>query len=272
VRRYTIALAAVLVSALGFASSAQANHVAPTVSASLELGEKVRDCDPGTFICGGARRATISWNASCGPGLGHEALEEIEVSILGVTPSGRRFTYASETLDYEAPFTGSLGMTAGPGLRFLGSVKVTCAVETTDSEGYLDTHRGSATAETVQLYRPPYLREARVTSGTWCGVNLRPRQTERILQASNYFEVAWTLRYDAASLMRRGVPMLRQVKLHGRGAGIRFRRTPDRGMLRDPGVIGTWFTPRRAGTLKLWATIGGKRTNTVRVKVLRKRC
>jgi len=268
--------AAVLVVAaaasLSAAPAAHANHVAPTASASLELGSKVNDCDPGTFICGGARRATISWNASCGPGHGHEALEEIEVSILGVTPTGRRFTYSSETLDYEAPFSGSMEMVAGPGLRFLGSVKVTCAVETVDSNGYLDTHRGSATAETAQLYRPPFLKETSVTSGTWCGVRLGPRRSERILQAGKYFEVSWTMRYDAASLIRRGRPMLRQIRLHGRGAGIRFKKKPDRSMLRDPGVIGTWFTPRRAGKIKLWATIGGKKTNVRRMRVLPKRC
>ena len=268
--------AAVLIAAatavLGIAPAAHANHVAPTASASLELGGKVNDCDPGTFVCGGARRATIGWNASCGPGHGQEALESIEVLILGVTPSGRRFTYAGETLDFEAPFTGSLDMTAGPGLRFLGQVIVTCAVEVVDSEGNSETHRASASAETAQIYRPPFLRETRVTSGTWCGVRLSPRQSERVLQAGQYFEVSWTLRFDAASLMRSGVPMARQIRLHGRGAGIRFKKRPDRSMLRDPGVIGTWFTPKRAGRIKLWATIGGKKTNVRRMKVLRKRC
>jgi hypothetical protein len=258
--------------ALSAAPAAHANHVAPTASASLELGGKVADCDPGTFVCGGARRATISWNVSCGPGQGHEALEEIEVSILGVTPTGRRFTYSSETLDYETPFTGSLGMTAGPGLRFLGRVVATCAVETVDSEGYADTHRAGATAETQQLYRPPFLRETRISSGTWCGVRLGPRQSERLLQAGQYFEVAWTLRFDSASLLRRRVPLLRQIRLHARGAGIRVKKRPDRGMLRDPGVIGTWFTPKRAGRLKVWATIGGKKTNVRRMRVLPKRC
>jgi hypothetical protein len=43
-------------------------------------------------------------------------------------------------------------------------------------------------------------------------------------------------------------------------------------MLRDPGVIGTWFTPKRAGKLKVWATIGGKKTNVRRMRVLPKRC
>lgn len=271
-RRLVLALGAVVAATLALAPAAQAGHVAPTVTASLELGSKVNDCDPGTFVCGGGRRATISWNASCGPGLGHESLEEIDVAILGVTPSGRRFTYSGETLDFEAPFQGSLGMVAGPGLRFLGSVKVTCAVDTVDSEGNSETHRGSATAETAQFYRPPFLQETRVTSGSWCGVNLSPRQSERVLQARQYFEVSWTMRYDAAALMRRGVPMMRQIRLHGRGAGIRFKKKPDRSMLNDPGVIGTWFTPRRAGRIKLWATIGGKKTNVRRMRVLPKRC
>jgi hypothetical protein len=43
-------------------------------------------------------------------------------------------------------------------------------------------------------------------------------------------------------------------------------------MLRQFDSIGTYVKPRRGGTLRIWATIGGHRTNTVRVKVLPKRC
>ena len=66
--------------------------------------------------------------------------------------------------------------------------------------------------------------------------------------------------------------MLRQIRLHGRGAGIRFKKTA--GPLHAPRSRGHRHLvhPRRAGKIKLWATIGGKRTNTVRMKVLRKRC
>lgn len=60
--------------------------------------------------------------------------------------------------------------------------------------------------------------------------------------------------------------------LFARGAGVRLKRSPDRGMLRELGEVGTWLNPRRAGTLRVWATIGGHRTNTLRIRVLPKRC
>jgi hypothetical protein len=43
-------------------------------------------------------------------------------------------------------------------------------------------------------------------------------------------------------------------------------------MLRQLGEIGRWVNPRRAGTMRLWATIAGKRTNTLRMRILPKRC
>ena len=80
------------------------------------------------------------------------------------------------------------------------------------------------------------------------------------------------LRYSGKALLRPGSPAMRQIKLFARGAGVRVNRSPDRGMLRELGEIGTWITSRRGGTLRIWATIGGKRTNTLRVRVLPKRC
>ena len=43
-------------------------------------------------------------------------------------------------------------------------------------------------------------------------------------------------------------------------------------MLNQLGAIGTWMNPRRSGTLRIWATIGGKKTNKLPVRVLPKRC
>jgi hypothetical protein len=84
--------------------------------------------------------------------------------------------------------------------------------------------------------------------------------------------VEYSLAYSAASLIKPGVPELRQIKLFARGDGYRLKSAPDRGMLRELGAIGRWVNPRRAGTLRLWATIGGKRTNTLKARILPKRC
>jgi hypothetical protein len=141
-----------------------------------------------------------------------------------------------------------------------------------DSEGNQVEHRASATSTTQQLYLAPQLVSARTTRASFCGVRVPARKLDRWLQAGQYAELGYTLSFSGASLLKGGVPALRQIKLFARGAGVRLKRAPDRGMLRDPGVTGTWLTPRRGGTLKVWATIGGHRTNTLRIRVLPRRC
>jgi hypothetical protein len=257
---------AALAVAAAIAPAAHADHLAPTAGAGLELTGKVRDCDS-RQVCGGSRRATVSWNVSCGPGTGPEAVEELRVNILGLTPTERRFAYEGESFDGSAGLTGSVGMAVGPGMRFLGEVVVTCYAETVNAEGGIVEHRATARATSAELSLPPRLGGIVVPRGTWCG----DRVTRR-LQAGQYFDVLWALRYQGASLIRRGVPGLRQIKLFGRGAGIRFKRTPHRAILRNYEAFGTFVRPRRAGTLRIWATIGGKRTNTLKVRVLPNRC
>lgn len=70
------------------------------------------------------------------------------------------------------------------------------------------------------------------------------------------------------SLLAPGVPEARQIRLFARGAGIRFERSPSRRILRRYGHIGVPVTPRRAGTLRIWATVNGQVTNRFAVRVL----
>jgi len=152
-------------------------------------------------------------------------------------------------------------MTAEPGLRFFGEVVVKCAVRgpDVDEDGAPIEHSGQATGRTDQLYLPPRLAAFRTTFGSFCGVNVPAKRTAFLLQAGEYAELEWLLRYSVPSLIRRG-------------AGIRVEASPDRGMLSEFGAIGTGLKPRRAGKLRIWATVGGKKTNTRRVTVLPKRC
>jgi hypothetical protein len=272
VKRIAKALGLVLVVSAFLAPAASANHVAPSVSATLTLGKAVRSCNL-DGVCSRGRRATVSWNASCGPAAPAEALESVDVGIFGVRRNGARFAYDGEALEDAPPASGSMGMTAGPGLRFFGEVTVTCNDTVTDAEDNLVEHRASATsAPTQQIYLPPQLVSARTTRSGFCGVRVPTSKVDKWLQAGQYAELAYTLSFSSASLMKPGVAPLRQVKLFARGAGVRLKRTPDRDMLRDPGVIGTWLTPRRGGTLRVWARIAGKKTNTLRVRVLPRRC
>jgi hypothetical protein len=269
-KRLIVALCALLVFAAA-APAARADHVAPSVSATIELGKTVKECTL-SGLCSHPRRATVSWNASCGPAAPADALREVDVGIYGVRPDGTRFAYDGEAIEEDPPLSGSMGLTAGPGLRFFGEVSVTCSSVVTDAEGNEVDHRAKATATTAQFYRPPELMAARTTRAGFCGVKVPNSKVDKWLQAGQYAELAYYLRYSGAALMKRGVPALRQVKLFARGAGIRLRRSPDRGMLRELGEVGTWLTPRRAGTLRIWAIINGHKTNTLRVRVLPKRC
>ncbi len=270
-RRALAGLAAL--GALAAAAPAQADHVAPSVTATLELGDAVRDCST-SGLCARARRATVSWNASCGPAAPADALREVEVGIYGVRPDGTRFPYAGEGLEAEdATLTGSMGMTAGPGVRFFGEVTVTCSATVIDADGHEVEHRAKATSSpTSQFYLPPQLVDYRTTRAGFCGVNVPNSKVDKWLQARQYAELEYFLRYSARSLTRRGVPELRQLKFFARGAGVRKKASADRGMLNQLGALGTWVNPRRGGTLRIWATIGGHRTNTLRIRVLPKRC
>jgi hypothetical protein len=272
-KRSRLAIATSVAAALLCApASAQADHIAPTVTATLTLGKAARVCNA-EGVCARGRRATISWNATCGPAAPPDALREVDVGISGVRRNGTTFAYDGEALDDAPPATGSMRMTAGPGLRFLGQVEVTCSATVVNEEGYEVEHTATASSgPTQQFYLPPQLVSARTTSSSLCGVRVPPSRMDRVLQARQYAELAYTLAYSAASLLKPGTAELKQIKLFARGDGYRLRSAPDRGMLRQLGEIGRWVNPRRAGTMRLWATIAGKRTNTVRMKILPKRC
>lgn len=269
-RRAVAALCAVVALA-AVAPAAQADHIAPSITATLGLGKAVRDCSA-SGLCARARRATVSWNASCGPAAPADATVTIDVGIYGVRPDGKRFPYDGEALEEEPPLNGSMGMTAGPGLRFFGEVTVTCSTTITNAEGDPVEHTGKATATTGQFYLPPQLLGFRTTRSGFCGVNVPNSKVDKWLQAGQYADLEYFLRYSRGSLIRPGRPELRQIRLFARGAGVRKKASPDRSMLNQLGAIGTWVNPRRGGTLRIWATIGGKKTNTLRVRVLPKRC
>jgi hypothetical protein len=196
------------------------------------------------------------------------------VGIFGVRPNGTTFGYDGEAVEEEEPpAVGSMGMTAGPGLRFLGQVEITCSATVVNEEGHEVVHTATASSgPTQQFYLPPQLVSTRTTRSSHCGVRVPTSKIDKWLQAGQYAEVAYTLAYSAASLIKPGRSELRQIKLFARGDGYRLRSAPDRGMLRELNAIGRWVNPRRAGTMKLWATIAGKRTNTVRMRILPKRC
>ena len=134
-------------------------------------------------LCARARRATVSWNASCGPAAPADALREVDVGIYGVRPNGTRFGYDGEALEEDPPLTGSMAMTAGPGLRFFGEVTVTC------SRGRSRTPRANEVEHTrarrprrrqPSSTCPPQLMVFRTTRSGFCGVNVPNEQARQV--------------------------------------------------------------------------------------------
>ena len=66
-------------------------------------------------------------------------------------------------------------------------------------------------------------------------MNVPTSKVDKWLQAGQYAELQYFLRYSARSLTRRGVPELRQLKFFARGAGVSKKASADRGMLQPAG-------------------------------------
>src|SRR5215210_2369104 len=177
-RRLGLIVAVLALASLVAAPVASADHIAPSVTATLTLGKAARVCNS-DGVCARGRRATISWSATCGPAAPPDALREVGVGISGVRRNGTTFPYDGEALDEAPPATGSMRMTAGPGLRFLGQVEVTCSATVVNEEGYEVEHTATAgSGPTEQFYLPPQLVSARTTSSSLCGVRVPPSRTD----------------------------------------------------------------------------------------------
>ena len=152
--------------------AAQADHIAPTVTATLTLGKAVKDCNA-EGLCARGRRATVSWNASCGPAAPADALREVDVGIYGVRPNGTRFPY-----DGEAPKPRTRRYRVdGDDRRARGPI-----LRRGDGDLQRDRHRRggpevehtakATSGPTEQFYLPPQLVDYRTTRAGFCGVNV----------------------------------------------------------------------------------------------------
>ena len=252
---------------LGAAPAAQADHVSASVTATATVGKVVKvwqteDGDDAERPARG-RRVEVSWQASCAPA---DAFEAVEVSLVGIRPDGTRHTVSGPHPEYSP--SGSTTVPVGPGTRFVAEVTVTCRAFTGSVE-----HVSTATASSAELYLAPQVVAARNLTPIRISCHRIPTSKLDVwLQRGDRAWLEWQL-WHGESILAPGIPAASQIRLFARGAGIRLERSPSRRMLRRyGGAIGTPLTPRRGGTLRVWATVNGQRTDTLRVKVLRNRC
>ncbi len=264
VRVASTAAALAALTIFGVVPAAKADHLAATVSATAALGKAAKFCNNEVDTCARGRHVVVSWQASCGSAAPADALQDIGLAIIGLRPDGTRFVVDTWTGDAQPSGTDSI-TTIGPGLRFVVEVTVLC--RTFDGV----EHTSTATTTSSELYLPPQLKLARRVFNITMSCRLIPlSKLSQWLQKGEKALLTWQLSYYEESLLMPGTVEPRGIRLFAHGVGIRFEGPPNRRMFRRyGGVLGIPVTPRRAGTLRIWATINGLVTNTFDVKVLR---
>jgi hypothetical protein len=270
--------AAVLVAAavLCVTSSASAHHQGTASATATSLTLAPAKC--GTYErrpasrCDGYRRATVTWTATCP--YSSSVTVDYWASRKG---GGKPISLASE----EAPsdqLSGSTTAIVVPGAHMYATVTVDCAWTDPDGTGP-DAHSVSATsAPTAEVVVPPWLREVSVNKGNYC--NFDPRGGN-VLQAGQRGSIlSFSSDFVDKSLLgsgRRTPAAVRQRRLGAKGAGISLRRKPEVFLLQEFGRREPFsgllrVNARKAGWLKLWEEVGGVKSNTLAIKVVRNRC
>jgi hypothetical protein len=160
------------------------------------------------------------------------------------------------------------------GVRVFATVEVDCFVAG-DGQTTQD-HTASAVSKPTQtVFIAPRLVSVEAVRNSFCGVNVPIRLTDSLLQARRRSAADYHTVFNGPSLV--GAPKLSSAGrartiLRARGAGLRIRR---RARAYVPGATGRIHTeagivwrPRKRGWLRVWAVIGGFRTNALAFRVL----
>jgi hypothetical protein len=174
--------------------------------------------------------------------------------------------------------SGALRVRFDAGVRVFATVTAVC-----DSDGDGDTiPPHTATAEspaTPEAYIPPRLTRVQALTNSFCGLNVPNRWLTTVLQARQPSGVDFSLTFDDSSLL--GVRRFSRAGraktiLYARGAGLKFharaRSSVPGPTAPIPTGAGMRWVPRKGGTLKVWAVIGGYKTNVLAFRVVPPRC
>lgn len=267
----TLAASALVV--LAGATPASAHHSA-SATASLAMDPPSPRCKlverSHRSKCRGSRLVRVTWSVACSA-----EYPLVEVKLWTPRPGKSPVVFDSRE---EGTHSGVTTFHVEAGTRVFATVEVLCDFEG-DGET-IDYHRVRAeSAPTVAAFNPPRLVLVENVGNSFCGVVPTIRQLSRTLQARETSSWDLDLIFNADSLLavkRRSAAWFRRIRIHARGAGLRGSA---RARPWVPGAIGPITTqagvrlvPRRGGRLKIWAVIGGEKTNVLSLKVFPKRC
>jgi hypothetical protein len=271
-----IAIAAAAAAALAAPATAGAVvDIHPTATVSIKLGGKAHECIGGKCGHFGGRTATVAWASSCNdgdPGLNHQTAVSLwaRPKAAGARPVSYQEVNTGEGGEGA---TGSDVVVVPPGLRLYADVEVSCSYTATDPDGSSVDHTGSTQANTADVFLPPALIGFEFPRSSFCGVSV-PKRLETVrAQAGQSSVLDYFLRFSPLSMLAKNTVAgkLSAIRLHGLGAGLNFSRRLSGSALKK-GEYQTSIRPRRGGILKIWATIGGVKTNTRAIRVYPKRC
>jgi hypothetical protein len=259
---------------LCLAPSAPAHH-ATSASAQLSVDPPAASCTlvdkkPRTR-CDGSRVVRVAWSVSCG----YEPA--ITITYWGKRPNGGRFALDSVEI-MEAVTSGVVARRIEAGVTVFATVEVSCY---TPGDGEtIDSHDVRAeSSPTAQAFIAPRLKKATPVTNSFCGIRVNERQLTTLLQAGETSGIDFDVLFDAQSMLgvrARSAAGMRQVTIHARGAGLRYKRAARTSVPGPIGPIpvsfGARITPRKGGNLKVWATVAGAKTNVLTFRVAPKRC
>jgi hypothetical protein len=263
--------AACMLALLCVVSSASAHHSA-SATASLAMDPASPSCRlvEKTYRtkCKGSRVVRVSWSVSC-------SNPDPIVNIDFWTPRPGK----SPKLMLGEEATGHSGVTVKrfeAGTRVFATVHVFCDF---DGDDTIEAHRVEADSpRTAEAFIPPRLLKVEAVGNSFCGFLPSRTQLRYGLQARQTSRWDYSLVFNEDSLL--GMSRYKyagrvRTRLHARGAGVNYNDIAAPWVPgvtgRIPTAAGTTFVPRRSGPLKVWAVIGGAKTNVLTLRVVPRR-
>jgi hypothetical protein len=224
----------------------------------------------------GTHDVRVDWQGTCGPNAPSATVAEGAKYEVVIRPAraGRRPVVAKSNA-IEAT-SGSETIELDPGRRIFARITLACEDSvpgpTPDDDPTIES--ASAKAESPEtIYAPPRLLGYHDSRASYCG-NVTARQRATGIGAADFETIEWQLSFGATSMLQHPsvTGILKEVRLRASGKGMRVRIGPASGPLRKyQSFQATIFSPR-SGRVKIWAEIGGVKTNSLTIPIYGKPC